>query len=107
MKYVLAIILSASVSTAHAGFFDSIEDMFSKTGIFHKKGNGHDRASFDFDGPIFPPPPMIDIPPDGFDEKPFDCPKEDPISEVPVPAAIWLFLSGLVGLICISRRKNG
>jgi hypothetical protein len=28
------------------------------------------------------------------------------VSPVPVPAAIWLFGSGLVGLIGISRRKN-
>ena len=28
------------------------------------------------------------------------------VSEVPVPAAIWLFGSGLLGLIGISRRKK-
>jgi hypothetical protein len=106
MKYLLAIILCASVPAAHAGLFDVFEDMFSKTGIFHKKGNGRNRAAFDLDGPIFPPPPLIDIPPDGFDENPLDDPK-DPIAAVPVPAAVWLFVSGLMGLICIARRKNG
>jgi len=104
MKYILAIILSISVSTAQAGFFDVFEDVFSKTGIFHKKGNGHDRGIFE--GPIFPPPPMMEIPPDGFDENPLDDPK-DPIAAVPVPAAAWLFISGLVGLICVAGRKNG
>jgi hypothetical protein len=29
-----------------------------------------------------------------------------PISPIPVPAAIWLFGSGLIGLIGIARRKN-
>jgi hypothetical protein len=29
------------------------------------------------------------------------------VSPVPVPAAVWLFGSGLVGLIGVSRRKNG
>jgi len=28
------------------------------------------------------------------------------ISQVPVPAAAWLFCSGLIGLIGISRRKK-
>jgi len=104
MKYIFALIISLSMTTVHAGFFDFIEDSFSKTGIFHKKGNGHDRAAFDFDGPIFPLPPMIEIPPGGFDETPVDVPTKDPLPEVPVPAAIWLFLSGLIGLICVSRR---
>lgn len=107
MKYILAIILSVSVSTAQAGFFDFVEDAFSKTGIFHKKGNGHDRGSFDFDGPIFPPPPMMEIPPNGFGENPLDDVKDDPMPAVPVPAAVWLFLSGLIGLVCVARKKNG
>ena len=29
-----------------------------------------------------------------------------PISSVPVPAAIWLFGSGLLGLIGVARRKK-
>ena len=29
-----------------------------------------------------------------------------PVSEVPVPAAVWLFGSGLIGLIGIARRKK-
>ena len=28
------------------------------------------------------------------------------ISAVPIPAAIWLFSSGLIGLIGLARRKN-
>ena len=30
----------------------------------------------------------------------------DSISTVPVPPAIWLFISGLLGLVGISRRKK-
>lgn len=29
-----------------------------------------------------------------------------PVSEVPVPAAVWLFASGLVGLVSVARRKK-
>lgn len=25
---------------------------------------------------------------------------------LPVPAAVWLFISGLIGLVCIARRRN-
>jgi hypothetical protein len=28
------------------------------------------------------------------------------ISQVPIPAAVWLYVSGLLGLVGISRRKN-
>ena len=30
----------------------------------------------------------------------------DPVGAVPVPAAVWLFGSGLLGLIVLARRKN-
>ena len=30
----------------------------------------------------------------------------DPVSAVPVPAAVWLFGSGLIGLIGVARRKS-
>lgn len=100
MKYVLAIILSLSVSTAHAGFFDSISDAFSKTGIFHKRGNGRDRL------PVYE---MYNIPPDAIigipgNEFPLNPPAAD-VTAVPIPAAVWLFISGLIGLIFIARRK--
>jgi len=32
---------------------------------------------------------------------------EGDISAVPVPAAVWLFGSGLLGLVAVSRRKSG
>ena len=28
------------------------------------------------------------------------------VSAVPVPAAVWLFGSGMLGLLCVSRRKK-
>ena len=28
------------------------------------------------------------------------------VSQVPVPAAVWLFGSGLIGLISVARRKT-
>ena len=31
---------------------------------------------------------------------------KDGVGEVPVPAAVWLFGSGLIGLIGIARRKK-
>ena len=29
-----------------------------------------------------------------------------PVSAVPLPAAVWLFGSGLIGLVCAAKRKN-
>jgi hypothetical protein len=102
MKYLLAIIFSISVSTAHAGFFDSISDVFSKTGIFHKRGNGRNRLPI-YEMYNIPPDATIDPPDNGV---PGDVPPDD-MPAVPVPASVWLFLSGLVGLIGVARRKHG
>jgi hypothetical protein len=33
--------------------------------------------------------------------------KQAPASPVPVPAAVWLLGSGLIGMIGIRRRRNG
>lgn len=33
--------------------------------------------------------------------------KSGDVSAVPVPAAVWLFGSGLIGLICLAKRKKG
>lgn len=34
-------------------------------------------------------------------------PPIDPPNPVPVPAAIWLFTSALVGMVVVARRKRG
>ena len=89
MRIVIAAVLALSLSTAQAGFFDSIGDAFSKTGIFHKQGNGHDRHEFMYIDQVPPGTEII-----------------DPTTPVPLPPAIWLFLVGLAGLIGIARRKK-
>jgi hypothetical protein len=33
-------------------------------------------------------------------------PSNPPVSSVPVPAAVWLFGSGLLGLVGVARRKK-
>ena len=44
--------------------------------------------------------------PNGFAGVPWSMHLEGTVSAVPVPAAVWLFGSGLIGLIGIARRKK-
>jgi len=98
MKYIFALILSLSITTAHAGLFGGIGDAFGKTGIFHKKGNGRNNLPI-LDMYDIPPDAIIDFPENG------ELPKPDQHAPIPLPAAFWLFLSGVIGLICVARKK--
>jgi len=98
MKYIFALILSLSIPTAHAGFFDGVGDVLGKNGVFHKKGNGRDNLPILYMHEI-PPDAIIDLPGNG------ELPTPDQPNPIPLPAAFWLFLSGVIGLICVARKK--
>lgn len=55
-------------------------------------------------------PAFTDLPLDGYDGVTFDPANElvqiNNVNVVPIPAAAWLFGSGLVGLVAIARRKK-
>jgi hypothetical protein len=42
----------------------------------------------------------------GFTTAPYYLHLEGRISSVPIPAAAWFFASGLIGLVCVARRKK-
>ena len=106
LKTTLAIAILVSSSTVQAGLFSGFK-VFTHIGFLshaddyrkytHKRGNGHDRL------PIYA---MTNIPPGAIIGEPgegLELPEDQPPA-VPLPAAIWLFLSGIAGLILISRR---
>lgn len=78
------------------------------------------KTRVDFDGPVHAPPanPPIDTPAfyHGLVNAPAVMPESVPYhtlpgsgfgqAAVPVPAAVWLFGSGLLGLVGISRRRK-
>ncbi|MDH5191410.1 MAG: VPLPA-CTERM sorting domain-containing protein [Gammaproteobacteria bacterium] len=81
-------------------------------GMFGRSGHdgvAHPNPNFPYDKFPFGEFPNRDFPgkhfPDKFDRHPSGW-GEYALTPVPVPAAIWLFGSGLIGLVAISRRKE-
>lgn len=81
---------------------DGVTEAAASMETFTAQGYNWGRSN-PFSGPILNNPPNRPI--DGYPEQQGNW-LVRPISLIPVPAAIWLFSSGLIGLIGIARRKK-
>ena len=92
-----------------SGSTDSLDYFLVKTGTGSDDGNTH----FLFENLDSLAWAVIDLAAMGFDTTKIDITKVSHVSsigdpsEVPLPAAAWLFLSGLAGLSYFSRKKKG
>ena len=80
------------------GFFDDLGNVASSFAASPNAGQSIGRS---FDG--------FDTGNSGIDFLVFDNPGQgssNNLSSVPLPASVWLFMSGMMGLIGIARRKN-
>lgn len=108
--FTLIMLVSFNVN---AGLFSGFKD-FTNIGWLpdirdttHFGGSNGNRNRNQYNGlPIFD---IGDIPPDAVIGLPGDevfLPGDD-ITPVPVPAAVWLFASGVMGMVAVARRKHG
>lgn len=92
-------------------FPHGFKDMFGKSEHDGEERHSHAHLNPNFPHDKFPFDkfPKGDFPsdhyPDKFDNYPYPW-GEYGVSSVPAPAAVWLFGSGLIGLVSIARRKS-
>ncbi|MCW9025356.1 MAG: VPLPA-CTERM sorting domain-containing protein [Gammaproteobacteria bacterium] len=115
LLFVSLIITNVSAGTVRPQI-NPLDDMASsdhrgKThGINLKKGKGPKPPAFEFPNDFNPVTPLKieelrNFHAYGKGYKGFDKPSIK-VSPVPVPAAVWLFMSGLIGMVGIARRKK-